>query len=154
GNAINTQHAAGYGADGGTGRNLFTGTGSALTIALDPAMDGHPELVAAASSAAQLPGGSDNATALAALASGKIASGGTRTAAEAYSDIVGDVGQRKASAAQESDMRGAMKSQAEAMRSSEEGVSMDEEMVNLSKYQRAYEAASKLVTTADELLQE
>jgi flagellar hook-associated protein 1 FlgK len=38
------------------------------------------------------------------------------------------------------------------MRESTSGVSMDEELINLSRYQRAYEAASKLFRTVDELL--
>ena len=154
GNAINAQHAAGFGTDGVNGRPLFSGTGSAATIALDANMVGHPERVAASSTAAGLPGGSDNATALAALANAKIVAGGTVTAADAYANIVGDVGQRKAQAAQDVEVRGAMQTQAETLQSSQEGVSVDEEMVNLTKYQRAYEAASKLVSTANQLLTE
>ena len=33
------------------------------------------------------------------------------------------------------------------------GVNMDEELVNLTKFQRAYEAAARIVTVTDELLQ-
>ncbi len=153
GNAVNAQHAAGFGTDGSTGRPLFSGTASAATIALDSQMVGHPERLAASSSAADVPGGSGNAVALAALSTKPIV-GGTLTAADAYGGLVGDIGQRKAQAAQDSEMRDAMKSQAEAMRSSSEGVSVDEEMINLTKYQRAYEAASKLISTADQLLQQ
>jgi flagellar hook-associated protein 1 len=43
--AVNAQHAAGYGLDGSTGRNLFQVSGpagTAPTLALDPRMDGHP----------------------------------------------------------------------------------------------------------------
>jgi flagellar hook-associated protein 1 FlgK len=154
--AINTQHAAGVGLDGLGSRNLFTLTGSptgaAATIALNAAMIGHPEFVAAASTAAELPSGSTNAIALARLADGNVASGGTRTPIEAYSDLVGDIGARKASAAQEVTLRDAILSQAQSARESTSGVSMDEELISLSKYQRAYEAASKLFRTADELL--
>jgi flagellar hook-associated protein 1 FlgK len=66
--------------------------------------------------------------------------------------LVGDVGQRKASAANDTELRGAVLSQAKAMQDSVSGVSMDEEMISLTRYQRAYEAAAKLVSTADQLL--
>jgi flagellar hook-associated protein 1 FlgK len=33
------------------------------------------------------------------------------------------------------------------------GVSTDEEMINVMKYQRSYDAAAKLITVADELMQ-
>jgi flagellar hook-associated protein 1 FlgK len=41
----------------------------------------------------------------------------------------------------------------EQQRSSVSGVSLDEEMVNMIKFQHAYDAAAKVVTTADELFQ-
>jgi flagellar hook-associated protein 1 FlgK len=153
--AINTQHAAGVGLDGVGSRNLFNvsgPTGAAASITLNAAMIGHPEYVAAASSSAELPSGSTNAIALARLADGNIATGSTRTPIEAYSDLVGDIGQRKMSSAQNVNLRDAIFSQAQSMRESTSGVSMDEELINLSRYQRAYEAASKLFRTVDELL--
>ena len=109
---------------------------------------------AVSGTAAGVPGNSDNAVALANLASTSFASGGTRTASEAYSDIVGDVGMRTANAAMGAEMQEAITSQVFALRESESGVSLDEEMVALTKYQRAYEAAAMVLQTADELLQE
>ncbi len=38
-------------------------------------------------------------------------------------------------------------------RESISGVSLDEEMINLVKFQTAYDAAAKLIATADELMQ-
>jgi len=38
------------------------------------------------------------------------------------------------------------------MRDNTSGVSLDEEMANLIKFQHAYSAAAKLITTSDEML--
>jgi flagellar hook-associated protein 1 FlgK len=156
GTAINTQHAAGYGQDGVGGRNLFSVTasadGAARSLSLDPDMVGHPELLAASSTATGGTGDSTNANALAQLGDANIAGGGNRTAIEAYSDIVGDVGLRKQAADSDSKTRDAMKAQVSQMRESASGVNLDEEMVSLTKFQRAYEAASKVLTTADQML--
>jgi flagellar hook-associated protein 1 FlgK len=67
---------------------------------------------------------------------------------------VGDVGARKADAADDVTLRESVASQMTAMRESASGVSLDEEMISLSKYQRAYEASTKVISTVDELLQE
>jgi len=39
------------------------------------------------------------------------------------------------------------------LRASQSGVSVDEEMTNVLKFQRTYEASAKLITVADEILQ-
>jgi flagellar hook-associated protein 1 FlgK len=154
--AINTQHAAGYGTDGGTGRNLFdipaTATGAARAISLSADVAGHPERVAAASSAATTPGGSDNAAALSGLADLSIASGNTETAANAYGDLVGTVGELKASSARNVTTQTAVQQQAQTMQQSLSGVSLDDEMVALTKYQNAYGAATKVLNTVDQMM--
>ncbi len=43
--------------------------------------------------------------------------------------------------------------QMQAARASTSGVSIDEEMTNMIKYQRSYDASAKLISTADQLLQ-
>jgi flagellar hook-associated protein 1 len=154
--AVNAQHAAGFGKDGGSGRNLFdvpaVTLGSARAIRVSAAVADNPDAVAASSDIGSLPGGMDNAVALANLWDNTLSGG--RTAAETYGDIVGSIGQRKAAIAQAVDTQNAIKEQVQAMRESVSGVSLDEEMVSLTKYQRAYEAAGRVLSTADELLQD
>lgn len=155
--AVNGQHSVGVGLDGVGGRDLFSVTappGTAYAISLDVAVAGNPDAVAAADGVASLPGGSDNAVLLAKLGDALVAQGGTRTLVEAYGDIVGRVASTRAAATREADVRGAMQEQIHALRDSVSGVSLDEEMVSLTRYQRAYEAATKLVSTVDELLGE
>jgi flagellar hook-associated protein 1 FlgK len=153
---VNAQHEAGYGLDGVSGRDLFsitpTSDGAARAMAVSADVAGNPNAIAASSSATGLPGNSDNAVALSGLANQPAVNG--RSPSEAYGDIVGDVGSRKQAAAEDSTLRDAVTAQATSARESTSGVSLDEEMVALSKYQRAYEASSKVITTVDTLLGE
>ena len=115
-------------------------------------MAGNPAAIAAAADAATVPGGSANAAALAAIWNNPLSGG--RTASETYGDIVGAIGQRKSFIAQAVETQAAIREQIQSMREAVSGVSLDEEMVALTKYQRAYEAAGRVLSTVDELLQD
>ncbi len=158
GTAINAQHAAGVGADGGTGRNLFdvgvSATGAARDIRVSVDVFNQPDRVAAAASVFSVPGGSDNAVALSKLADVFTSVGGTRTAAQAYGDIVGSIGSTRANSQRDVETQTAIFNQVQSMHQSESGVSLDEEMIALTKYQNAYQAASKILNVADSLLGE
>jgi flagellar hook-associated protein 1 FlgK len=112
-----------------------------------------PDRIAAASNVFSVPGGSDNAVALSKLFDAPIAVGGSKTAAQAYGDLVGTVGTKRANSQRDVDTSAAILSQVTAMHQSESGVNLDEEMVNLTKFQNAYQAASKIIGVADQLLQ-
>ena len=77
-----------------------------------------------------------------------------RSITNAYSDIVGNVGQRKAASEQNVSLRKSIAEQIHQMRESVSGVSLDEEMIAMTKYQRAYEASAKVLSTVDQLLEE
>jgi flagellar hook-associated protein 1 FlgK len=66
---------------------------------------------------------------------------------------VGDIGQLDKQAGQNQDLNQTLINQLNQLRDSVSGVSLDEEMVNMMKYQYAYIAASKLVNASDQLLQ-
>ncbi|HYQ45052.1 MAG TPA: flagellar hook-associated protein FlgK, partial [Polyangiaceae bacterium] len=155
--ALNTQHALGVGADGGTGRNLFdvgaTSTNAARDVRVSVDVFDHPDRIAAAGSVFSLPGGSDNAVALSQLFDTQIAFGNSKTAAQAYGDIIGSIGNTRASSQRDVETQNAILSQVQSMHQSQSGVSLDEEMVNLTKFQNAYQAASKMIGVADQLMQ-
>ena len=57
-----------------------------------------------------------------------------------------------AAAETESTLRADTVTQADNLHASAAGVSLDEEMVNLSRFQRAFDASTRVLRVADELL--
>jgi flagellar hook-associated protein 1 FlgK len=69
-----------------------------------------------------------------------------------YRSLVTDFGVKVASARRVAENQGILTAQVDAARESLSGVSIDEEMVNLLAAQRAYEGASRVITTLDSVL--
>ena len=153
-NAFNAVHTTGFGQDGQTGRPLFTvpsaQTGAASTMALEASLAGHPERVGASAATSDLPGGNTIALKLAQLAD-TTAFGGS-TLADRFAAMAMDIGLRKGNADGELELRTDTLAVADSLADAANGVSIDEEMVDLTRYQRAFEASSKVLRTADELL--
>jgi len=154
GNALNTVHQAGFALDGTPGLALFnvplTSAGAASQIVLNPLVATNPNLLAAATT---LPAGSgDNRNVLALLATQQqaLASGSTPTAT--MQQLVTGYGISSAQANALAAHDGAMADHLKTLRESASGVSIDEELINLTKAQKAYEAVSKVVATANEML--
>ncbi|MBX3228857.1 MAG: flagellar hook-associated protein FlgK [Labilithrix sp.] len=154
-NAFNAVHEKGVGLDGAGDRALFAVSGAekgaAASLSLNPDLAGHPERIGASDAAGNLPGGNVVALELAGL-SDTHAFGGA-TLPDRYAAMATDIGFRKAGADAEVQLRTDTLAVAQALSDSANGVSLDEEMVNLTQYQRAFEAASRVMRTADELLQ-
>jgi flagellar hook-associated protein 1 FlgK len=147
---VNALHSAGYALDGS--QNAFFSGANAGDISVNAAVAADPNLIAAANAVATLPGDNRTAIAIANLQIGLTMSGGTATFDNFYNSLVGDVGSDTQSAGLNFDHQSSMINNLEARRQEVSGVSLDEEMVNLIKYQHAYNAAAKLITTTDELL--
>lgn len=148
---VNSLHAAGYGLDGTTNTDLFTGTGAA-DMAVNADILDDPNLIAASATAAGVPGNADQAIAINALRTSMTMNGGTATFDAASNSLVSQVGYdvqtAKANASHQADMMTYL----ENYRESVSGVSLDEEMVNLVKFEAAYNAAAKMVSMADQML--
>ncbi|HSY24349.1 MAG TPA: flagellar hook-associated protein FlgK [Polyangiaceae bacterium] len=153
-NAVNAVQSSGYGLDGQTGRNLFTAPtqvqGAAASMAVDPSVAGQPNNIATASDPNDLPGGNDTAVALAQVANQSLGSMGTATSA--FAAITAQIGNAAAAASTDSATRAETVTQAQNLNSSASGVSLEEESVNLTKFQQAFEAASRVLQAADSLL--
>ncbi|HJL19625.1 MAG TPA: flagellar hook-associated protein FlgK [Sandaracinaceae bacterium LLY-WYZ-13_1] len=156
--AYNGAHQAGYGTDGLNGRDLFAaptgvdGAAAAFSVSTDVA--GRPDRVAAAQDPALAAGDNRNALALAGLADADLASGGTATSQEALGSLIASAGHAIQGASRDAEHAGAAMAQLGALRESVSGVSVDEEMIALNRYQRGYQASLRVVQAADDMLAE
>jgi flagellar hook-associated protein 1 FlgK len=153
--SFNAAHAAGYGSDGATGRDFFSApgqvTGAAASMSLTAGLRDNPQWLAAASDAASAVGGGDNVLAMIALADAPDAAGGTATFGQEIASLVGDFG-RMSKAEQDATEGGQVRlEQVQALYDSETGVSMDEELIDMSKYERAYQAGARILQTVDQM---
>ncbi len=138
---VNTLHKTGYGLDGVTGRDMFSGTtASTITMVLT---DGDH---IAASTQPGMSRDNANADALARLATSDTGPD------KAYRLMIANLGVASQTATRRSEIQSAITSDVDAARTSESGVSLDEEMTNMLSYQRAYEAASRVISTVDAVL--
>ncbi len=82
-------------------------------------------------------------------------SGGTtrQTLGEYFSSLVSRVGSDTSNAKFNAQYHAALASDLKSRQESVSGVNLDEEMTNLIKFQHAYTAAAKLITTADSMLE-
>ena len=79
--------------------------------------------------------------------------GGTASFQDAYGQIVADVGSKAQQAMIERDARRTLMKQSIESRDSVSGVNLDEEAANIVKMQQAYQAAARVISTADTLFQ-
>lgn len=153
--AVNAQHSIGFSPTGGTNQNFFTPlgavTGAAGAFSIDAGLD---ISTIAASGSALLPGDNSNALAIVQLNSTYTVPSGlpTATFSSYYSSLVSKVGLDVQSSKTTVSQDEAFTKQLTTLRESNSGVSLDEELTNLVKYQRSYQASSKLITTATEMM--
>lgn len=143
--AVNAAHANGFDLDGAAGAAFFTGT-TARDLAVAPLTT---RQVAASASGAANDG--NNALALAQLRTSPAVGG--VSVGDAVHALAGRLGAEAAHAAASAHAAGLVVTAVAQQRAESNGVSVNEEMADLVRYQRAYEAAARVVTVADELLE-
>jgi flagellar hook-associated protein 1 len=132
--AVNTAYGATF---------FATGPGpAAATLRVDPALQADPDLVVAGSAGS---GSRDIAQAVAALRDNASVDG-------AYRAFVAQVGSHVREAVRQEANAQVLTDAVENRRQSVSGVSMDEEMSNLVRFQRSYQASARAMSTMDEML--
>lgn len=147
---VNRVHEAGYGLDGSTGKDFFDAGGTTAATMAVALTD--PDRVAAASAAGR-PDDGANALAVVALQAAALSSLDDLTMSGFYGKLAADFGETAARTDGDLQAQEAVHARLAAGRAEVSGVSLDEELVNLLAQQRAFEAASRVVVMADELLQ-
>ncbi len=96
-------------------------------------------------------GDNTNALAMASLSESKVMNGGKSTLADVFEKTKQDVGSKTKSAEVKVSSAEAIYQQAYARVQSESGVNLDEEASNLLRFQQAYQASARIMTTAQEI---
>ncbi|MBN1866238.1 flagellar hook-associated protein FlgK [Candidatus Sumerlaeota bacterium] len=128
-----------------------TVTGASGHIEISAAVAASLDAIAAGLSAES--GDNRNALALADMETAALAAGGTMSFRQMYLAMVTELGVASAADRTELDSRDAILNQVNTMFQSVSGVNIDEEATKLIEYQRAYEASSKVISVADEMMQ-
>jgi flagellar hook-associated protein 1 FlgK len=147
--AVNTLHTDGFDLYGDAGVDFFEGSG-AIGMTVNPDILADANRIAAAATVGAVPGDASNAAAIAELRTALTMGGGTfdDAANELVSQVGHDVQEAKTYQSHQTDMLAYL----DNYRESVSGVNLDEEMVNLVKYQAAYNAAAKMITMGDDML--
>jgi flagellar hook-associated protein 1 FlgK len=174
---VNALHFSGFSSSGSTGLNFFEPltnpipgdfSGAAASIQLSSDVRGNPANIAAGGLSGD-PGDNEKALQILNLQTdntiqiqkwtfnrqGSSASSvsETTTMEDYYGALVGDLGILTSGVTQNRDFAQATNDSLNQMRDSVSGVNLDEEMTNLMKIQRGYQAAAKLISITDEMLQ-
>ncbi|MEZ5120068.1 MAG: flagellar hook-associated protein FlgK [Solirubrobacterales bacterium] len=132
---VNAAHGAPFFAPGGT---------TAATIAVDPAILAAPTTIRTTSLAGAPAGANDVALGVAQLRAG--------AADKIYAGFVLRVGNESLDAQRRETSTAATLASASDRRASVSGVSLDEEMANMIRFQRGYQASARTMSTVDEML--
>ncbi|HEV7523569.1 MAG TPA: flagellar hook-associated protein FlgK [Acidimicrobiia bacterium] len=136
--------ATAVGTDGVGGRQFFTGT-DASSLAVSAGVEGNPAAIAAGTAAGG-PLDASNALNLANLSTSLTGADAT------YRQMIVQLGVDTQTSTNRDHIQQSSTQSLDNARSQQSGVSIDEEMTNLVEFQHGYDAAARLLTTIDTML--
>jgi flagellar hook-associated protein 1 FlgK len=147
---VNQVHQSGFGLDGTTGLTFFEGTNSS-DIHVNAALLADRRKIQA-SNDANAPKNNTVAVALAQLQNSPLQALQKQTFSQNYSRVVAGLGDALSDVNKNITDQSVVTNMLKTQRDSVSGVSLDEEMTDLIKYQKAYQASAQLVNTINEML--
>ncbi len=148
--AVNNIHSQGWSIDGTTGINFFIGTGAG-DIAVNKEIVENPNKIAT-SSLPDTIANNDIALQIYELNSQKLFASGSMTPVEYIAAFTAQIGVDTKNATDNKNITDSMLSALKEKKSSISEVNKDEELAKLMKLEKQFQAASKIITVADELL--
>src|SRR4029077_4898992 len=100
-----------------------------------------------------IPGSNTNALALALAGSASVSQLGGKSLTHSYTIDIGAPPPHAKNAADDVTAQGAIHDTLFAQQQAISGVSLDEEAITLTKYQRAFQGSARFITVVDELMQ-
>jgi len=154
--AANTVHRSGYDLEGHAGGDLFAydPAAPAASLQVAAALQDDPQLLAASGTVNGAPGDVTTAQRLLDLRDARLFGGGTQTAEETYRQLLASVGRETQRSTEARDARQQLVDVLDRQYAEASGVSLDEEAIEIMRYQQVYGAAIKLVKIADEMMQQ
>ena len=156
---VNEQHTQGSDLNGAAGRDFFTpfvavipGSNTGAARAMGVAVTDAASIAAAGAGVGV--GDNTNARLLAGIRDEKLFSGSTQTATDYYAQLMYRVGTDEKTAEDDMNTQTNLVEQLKIQRSSLSGVNLDEEAINIIKYQKAYQASSRMLTVLNDLSDE
>jgi flagellar hook-associated protein 1 FlgK len=159
-NNVNAVHTSGYDLYGNSGLPFFLAGGgsapppNASNIIVNPDIENDPKKIAAAADTAYLNSDNENIKRLIALKDETWAELNNMSFQEYYtSEIVTPIGTELEHIKNLTENSNFLLESIDEKIKELSSVNIDEELINLTRFQRAYEAAARIVTVTDELLQ-
>ena len=151
--AVNALHQAGTDATGAAGLAFFTYTAGneAGSLAVNAAIVADPRRVAAAAAPNQ-PGDGSVAASIANLQTALLFGSGSQTASDSYAGLVSRIGSDTRQGTEVAANQALVVDHLATRRESVSGVSLDEEATDMIRFQHAYQAAARVITAVDEML--
>jgi len=155
---INAQHSSGFDAYGAPGLDFFSipagATNASTDMSLDTALAVDAQMIAAAGSPSAEVGDGENLQAIIDVEDTALFTSGTQNSREFIASLYSDLGNAIVGFEVDATTHGAIINDLVSLKDANGKVDLDEEAVSLIQYQAAYQAAARVVTAADELLNE